>query len=125
MLPKRVKEKFIFLIDDYGMEYIELGLPREGLAAGPMVAFCFYNQYGVFVIGYYFCANELNFYKANVLSTNPDILLQEVINDKVFELEKKTKGIYWGSLRKIAYGIKKELKKSPVLFGIPLFPKVQ
>ena len=99
MLPKRVKEKFIFLIDDYGMEYIELGLPIEGRAAGPMVAFCFYNQYGVFVIGYYFGANEVNFYKANVLSTNPDILLQEAISDKVFELERKTKGIYCGSCR--------------------------
>lgn len=120
MLPKKVKEKFAFLIDDYGMQYVEFSLPG---ALEPFV-FCFYNQYGVFVIGYHFCANELNFYKSNALSTNPDILLQENINDEVFELEKKTKGIYWGSLRKIAYGIKKELKKSPVLFGIPLFPKV-
>ena len=117
-----MKEKFAFLIDTYDMKYNKLVFDTDesGSFLGPMYAHCFYNENGVFVIYYAVQRNEWYFYKSDKYSTNQKDLLKEDISDKVYELIRSTKSICFSEISKLSSRLKKELLKSPMLFGILL-----
>ena len=122
MIHKRIKNKFSFLIDTYGMKYDQLifSTDKSGSFLGPMYAHCFYNENGVFVIYYALQRNEWYFYTSDKHTTNQEELLKVDISNKVYDLIKSTRALCFSELSKLSLGLKKELKKSPLLFGIRL-----
>lgn len=122
MINKKIKEKFAFLIDSYGMKYDELifNSDKSGSFLGPMYAYCFYNENGVFVIYYALQRNEWYFYTSDKYSSNQEELLKVDISDKVYDLIKSTKALCFSEMSRLSLGLEKQLQKSSLLFGIRL-----
>ena len=122
MAHKNVRRKYVFLIDDYGMKYDELifSTDKSGSFLGPMFAHCFHNEHGVFIIYYALQRNEWYFYTADKYSTQQEELLQTDISDQVFKLLRENKYLFVSELSKLSIILKKQLRREPVLFGIPL-----
>lgn len=122
MAHKNVRRKYVFLIDDYGMKYDELifSTDKSGSFLGPMFAHCFHNERGVFIIYYALQRNEWYFYTADKYSTQQEELLQTDISDQVFKLLRENKYLFLSELSKLSIILKKQLRREPVLFGIPL-----
>lgn len=122
MVNKKIRGKFAFLIDTYGMKYEELvfNSDKSGSFGGPMYAYCFYNENGVFVIYYALQRNEWYFYTSDKYSRNQEDLLKVDISDKVYALIKSTKALCFSEMSKLSLGLEKQLEKVPLLFGIRL-----
>ena len=102
MLHNRIKNKFAFLIDTYGMKYDKhiFSTDKSGSFLGPMYAHCFHNENGVFVIYYALQRNEWYFYTSDKYTTNQKELLKVDISQKVYDLIKSTFKIIKGILLK-------------------------
>ena len=127
MQSERIRKKLSFLIDVYKMKYEELvfSTDKNGAFCGPMYAYCFINENGVFVIYYAMQRNEWYFYTSNEYSKNQEKLLKVDISDKVYSMLKSTKSICFNEISKLSSALKTQLKNDPILFGIPLFQKTK
>ncbi len=119
---KHIQKRFGFLIDTYKMKYKELvfNTDKSGAFLGPMYAYCFYNENGVFVMYYAMQRNEWYYYTSDAYSTNQKELLKEDISDKVFDLLKSTKMLCFSEITKLSLILRKQLENKPILFGIQL-----
>ncbi len=127
MQSERIRKKLSFLIDIYKMKYEELvfSADKNGAFCGPMYAYCFYNENGVFVIYYAMQRNEWYFYTSNEYSKNQEKLLRVDISDKVYSMLKSTKSLCFNEISKLSSALKTQLKNDPILFGIPLVHKTK
>lgn len=85
-----------------------------------MYAYCFYNENGAFLIYYALQRNEWYFYTSDRYSTNQVELLKVDISDEVFSMLRHAKVLCFSEISKLSFILKRQLKTSPILFGIPL-----
>ena len=119
---KNIPKKFGFLINKYKMKYEQhiFYTDKSGNFLGPMYAYCFYNENGVFVLYYALQRNEWYFYTSDKYCTNQKELLKVDVSDRVYDLIKSTKGFRFSEMSKLSLGLEKQLQKVPLLFGIRL-----